>query len=133
MISEMIKKFPSVLLKPEVHYRVHMSPPLDPILRKINLAHILKCFCKILPCNLFPSLPIFVILFRFSDENFVCISHLSFSCYMPHIYHPSWLCRPHNKPIWWKWNLLNSSHCSLLHSPVTSPILGTNILLSTLF
>jgi hypothetical protein len=39
-------------------------------------------------------------------------------------------CFDHPNSIWW-W--VRSSLCSLLHSPVTSSLLGPNALLSTLF
>jgi hypothetical protein len=28
--------------------------------------------------------------FRFSNQNFVCSSHLSHACCMHHLFHPSW-------------------------------------------
>jgi hypothetical protein len=39
-IPQLVKAFPLVFY-PKFHYRVHNSPPLSPVLRKINLCHIL--------------------------------------------------------------------------------------------
>jgi hypothetical protein len=38
--------------------------------------------------------------FRFSNQNPVCMTHLSHACYMPHSSHPPWFYRPNN--IWWR-------------------------------
>jgi hypothetical protein len=69
--------------------------------------------------------------FRFSDQNVIYISYLSHAYYMHRLPHPPWLHRPNN--ICEAFKLLSSSLCSLLHPPATSPLLGSNILLSTLF
>jgi hypothetical protein len=57
------------------------------------------------------------------------------TCYMSRPSHASWFDHPNH--IGWvqitKYRSLSHSLCSFLHSPVTSSLLGPNILLSTLF
>lgn len=44
MFSHLVKKFPALLLKPKIHYRVQQSPSLVPVLNQINPVHDLP-FC----------------------------------------------------------------------------------------
>jgi len=82
---------------PNVHYRIHNSPPLVPIPNQMNSVH---KFPSCIPTIQF-ILPTsrsyeWSITFRFSDHNFVCDSHVSHVCYMPSPSHPHWLDHPNN-------------------------------------
>jgi len=76
-----------------------------------------------LPSVLFPTV--------FPPQNPVYTSPLPHTCYMPRLSHSS--CFDHQHNIWWTVRSLSPTLCIFLHSPVTSPVLGPNILLSTLF
>jgi len=80
------QEIPRLLRNPNVNYRLHNSPPLVHILSQMNPVHIFPpYFPKIQSNIIFPptlrssswSHP-----FRFSDQSFLCISHVSHACYM---------------------------------------------------
>jgi len=101
-------EIPRLLRNPHVHYRVHNSPPVDPILRQMNPVHNFpSSFPKIHYNIIFPSTSRFSewpLSFRFTNQTTVCISHLSHACY---IFHPShFLCLYHRNNILWSVDVL---------------------------
>ena len=68
---------------------------------------------------------------RFPHQNPVYGSFLLHMRYMPRLYHSSRFYHPNN--IGWEYRSLSSSLCSILHSLVTSSLLGPNILFNALF
>jgi len=69
--------------------------PMFPILGQMNPVYTFTPYLPHINPNIIsPSTPRsseWFLPFRFSDQNFICISHLSNSCYMPCPSHPPWL------------------------------------------
>jgi hypothetical protein len=88
------KKFP-ILWHPKIHFRVHKSPPLLPILRQIHPIHPIPSYhSKIHFSIVQPRKSWFSQLslsFRISHQYPICIPFLSHSYYKPCQSYPSWL------------------------------------------
>jgi hypothetical protein len=113
-----------------VHYGIHNSPPSVSLHRQINpvqapTSHFLKNDLNII----FPSTPGSYL--RFQHQNPVCTFRLPIRATCPtHLILLDFITRTIYTE---QYRSLSSSLCSFLHSPVTSSLLGPNILLSTLF
>ena len=129
------QEIPLILWNPKVHYRSHKCQPPVPVLSQIDLVHashhtswrstlILSSHLRLgLPSGLFLS------GFRTKTLYTPLLSPLRVIC-LAHLILLDFIAR---KKLSEEYRSLSSSLCSFLHSPVTSSLLGPNILFSTLF
>jgi len=94
-------EIPCLLWSPKVHYRVHKSPPLVPILSQMNSIHnfshpIHLQFILILHSDLLLVLHSALFPSGFPIRKFVCISHLSHANYIRRLSHFPWFDHPNN-------------------------------------
>ena len=127
------RKIPRISRNPKVHYRTHKRPPPVSILGQPNPVHIptscryiliLSTYLRLgLPSSLFPSgFPTKTLYTPLS-------SHIR-ATYPSHLILLNFITRT---ILGEEYKSFSSSLCNLLHSPVSSSLLGPNILLNTMF
>jgi hypothetical protein len=127
------QEIPRILWKLKVHYHIHMCPPpisilslLDPVLPHIPLPDDSSSYSPI-----YAWASQVVLSLRFPHLNPVYAPPTPHTFYMPCPTRSSQFNHLNNIG-WGAWIIKLLLH-SLLHSPVTSSLLGPNILLNTLF
>jgi len=128
-------EIPRISRNPKVHYRIHKCPPPVPVLSQLDSVHVPHStfcipililsspLCLELPSGLCPSGYLTKTLYRslLCPIRATCPAHLILLDFITQTIFGE------------QYRSVSSSSCSFLHFPVTSSLLGPNILLNTLF
>ena len=130
------QEIPRISRNPNVHYRTHKRPPPVSILDQPNPIHIPTFYLLEIHSNIIhpymPRSPQWSLSLRFPHQDPIHPPLLTHTRHMPSPSHSSLFYHPHNIG-WGVKNHFSSSLCNVLHSPVTSSLLGRNIPINTIF
>ena len=129
------QEIPRISRNPKVHYRTHKRPPPVSILGQPNPVHMpTSHLMEIHPNIIHPSMPRspqWSLSLRFSQQEPIHSLSLPLRDTCPaHLILLDFITRT---ILGEEYKSFSSSLCNLLHSPVTSSLLGPNILLNTMF
>ena len=119
------QEIPRISRNPKVHYRTHKRPPPVSILGQPNPVHIPTSHLLVIHPNIIhpytPRSPQWFLSLRFPQQDPMQPPFLTHTRHMPSPSHSTQFYHPHN--IGWGVQIIRSSLCNLLHSPVTSSLL----------
>jgi hypothetical protein len=113
IVTQLVKKYPASLWNPKVHYSVHTSPPLDPILSQLNPV-CPKVHLNVIPSHT-PGSSQWSLTFGPPNQNPVNTSPLPRACHMSRPTDPPWF--NHSKQY-----MVKNTGCEVHHYAVFSTI-----------
>jgi hypothetical protein len=100
IITQLVKKYPDFLWNTKVHYRVHKSPPMAPILNQLNPVRPIDPYLPKIHLNVIlpptPRSSQWFLVFGPPNQNPLNTSPLPHACHMSRPPHLPWSNHPNN-------------------------------------